>query len=259
MKTVFLGWDSKESLAYEVARHSIKRRSLEPVEVNPIKHKMLRSMGLFTRTWKTDSLGQVYDELSGESMSTEFSFTRFLVPHLARLNDRGPWVLFADCDILCLNPIDLVWQLADDTKAIMVVKHNYNPGFGMKMDNVIQTPYQRKLWSSVILWNVNHPANLALTPEKVNTMPAKWLHNFGWLKDDEIGELPTEWNFIPGHNDLIPNPNASGYFQPSIIHYTEGTPMFKKYENAPLAELWRREESHYLEECLTKPSSRIRL
>uniref|UniRef100_A0A453QZI0 Nucleotide-diphospho-sugar transferase domain-containing protein n=2 Tax=Aegilops tauschii subsp. strangulata TaxID=200361 RepID=A0A453QZI0_AEGTS len=81
---VYVGYDSREDIAYRVCRRSLLRRSSVPLEVIPIVQQELREAGLYWRE-------------RGSTESTEFSFTRFLTPHLAGY--RG-WALFVDCDFL---------------------------------------------------------------------------------------------------------------------------------------------------------------
>lgn len=177
---VFIGWDSREDIAYQVCKYSIEKNSTIPVEVIPLKQTDLREQKLYWRE---------VDQLA----STEFTFTRFLVPHLTGY--KG-WVVFADCDFLWVDDIKKLLDLADPKYAVMVVQHNYQPTQSIKMDGQQQLPYPRKNWSSMILWNCDHPSNKALTLEKVNTEPGSYLHRFQWLKDNEIGSLPYEWNWL---------------------------------------------------------------
>ena len=81
---VYVGWDSREDIAYQVCRHSLLERATIPTTVIPIKQHELRDQGLYTR--ELDPLA-----------STEFTYTRFFVPHLQ--NHQG-WALFCDCDFL---------------------------------------------------------------------------------------------------------------------------------------------------------------
>jgi hypothetical protein len=57
------------------------------------------------------------------------------------------------------------------------------------------------------------------------------LHRFCWLEDDEIGELPVEWNWLVGHSDPEVNPKN--------VHFTDGGPWFQGFENVPHADEWR--------------------
>jgi lipopolysaccharide biosynthesis glycosyltransferase len=149
------------------------------------------------------------------------------VPHLA---GKGGWALFMDCDMLARANLAQVFDLCESDKAVMCVKHNYKPKNATKMDGQTQTQYARKNWSSFMLFNLDHPANEALTVDLVNTLPGRDLHRFCWLDNDEIGELDSCWNFLVGHSDAK--------IDPKVVHYTEGGPWLPGFENAPFADEW---------------------
>lgn len=215
MKKVFIGWDTREDIAYQVAEHSILSRSKD-VDIVPLVQKDLRKVGLYTRP---------DDPLS----STEFTFSRFLIP--AIMNYKG-WALFIDCDIIFLKNVQELFDLADDRYAVMCAKHDYEAKEGIKMDGKQQTAYPRKNWSSVFLINCGHPSNQKLTPDLVNTETGKYLHRFSWLDDSEIGEFSHEWNWLVG----VYNEPTNG--KPKAIHYTEGGPWFKNYRNCEYNKEW---------------------
>ena len=219
---VFVGWDSREDIAYRVCKHSITSRNDEVI-VSPLKQNDLKDQGIYTRE---------IDELS----STEFTFTRFLVPYLT--NYEG-WAIFCDCDIIFIEDIEKLFSLADTRYAVMVVKHDYTPEEGIKMDGKAQLPYPRKNWSSVILFNCNHPSNKVLTPELVNSETGQYLHRFQWLHDDEIGELPHAWNWLVNWY----HEPADG--KPKAIHYTEGGPWFENYKHCEYGYHWEIERYKY--------------
>ena len=171
---IYVGWDSGEDIAYRVCRHSIEARASVPVDVNPIKQEPLRRQGFYTRP---------RDPLA----STEFTYTRFLVPHLAGY--RG-WALFCDCDFLFLADIKGLFELIDDRFAVMCVHHDHRPPEAWKMDHRQQTQYPRKNWSSFVLYNCGHPDNAALSPDLINRESGSFLHRFQWLDDDLIGAVP---------------------------------------------------------------------
>lgn len=188
----------------------------------------LRERGLYTRpTSRKD--GRLWDEISEAPMATEFACSRFLVPHLA----GSGWALFMDCDMLVRSNLDRLFRLCDPSKAVMVVKHNHQPAEGVKMDGQAQTRYARKNWSSVMMFNCDHPANRKLTVDLVNSVPGRDLHRFCWLEDDQIGELSTEWNWLVGHSDPS--------IDPTIVHFTDGIPTMPGYENCAYADEWRDE------------------
>ena len=228
---VFVGWDSREDLAYQVCKHSILSRNPE-VEVLPLKQQELRDQGIYNRD--TDQLS-----------STEFTFTRFLVPHLT--NYEG-WAVFCDCDIIFVDDIQELFSLADDKYAVMVVKHNYTPTTGTKMDGKVQFPYPRKNWSSVILFNCGHPSNKVLTCKQVNTQTGQFLHRFQWLKDEEIGELHHSWNWLV---NWYHEPDDG---KPKAIHYTEGGPWFDNYAHCEYGYHWAIERFEYQGAVAATPS-----
>lgn len=224
---VFVGYDPREDLAYEVCRYSILSRSSIPVEVIPIKQSELRKNGSYYRQ-------------RNKLESTEFSFTRFLTPFLA--NYEG-WALFVDCDFLYLSDIKELTDLINDSFAIMCVQHDYTPKETTKMDGAVQTLYPRKNWSSMVLYNCGHVKNKVLTPEVVNNESGAFLHRFQWLEDDEIGEIPFVWNFLVGHNKVDQN-DLSGTF-PKAIHYTLGGPWFEAWKDCEFGDLWLKELEQY--------------
>ena len=200
---VFVGYDPREDIAYQVCKHSIKSRQPE-ADIRPLIQKELRDAGWYTRP---------VDKLA----STEFTFTRFLVPELTNFNG---WALFMDCDMILTADIKELFDQADDQYAVMCVQHDYTPKEGMKMDGQKQTIYPRKNWSSVMLFNCGHEANSKLTMDLVNSpeVNGAYLHRFSWLNDFEIGKLHHTWNYLVGVYDYIDTPK--------LIHYTEGGPWF---------------------------------
>jgi len=215
---IFVGWDSREDIAYQVCKHSILSKQPN-AEVIPLKQNELREQGLYWRD---------VDKLA----STEFTFTRFLIPELAHYQG---WALFMDCDMILTTDIEELFDQADDKYAVMCVKHDYTPREGLKMDGKQQTIYPRKNWSSVMLVNCAHPSNAVLHKELVNDaeISGAYLHRFSWLKDEEIGELDHTWNYLVGVYDDID--------VPKLIHYTEGGPWFENYRNCEYHELWKAE------------------
>lgn len=207
---VYLGYDARETQGYSVACRSLIKHARNAVTITPLNASRLAENGLLRRP--TDTRGQRYDILSNAAASTEFAISRFLVPFLAQTG----WALFADCDVVFKADVNELFALADDRYAVMCVKHDFDSLTGTKMDNQQQSPYPRKLWSSVMLWNCNHPANKRLSLVDVNERPGRDLHAMYWLHDSEIGELPARWNWLVG---LQPEPE-----NPAICHFTLGTP-----------------------------------
>ena len=227
---VFIGYDDREDEAYKVCRYSIVRRSSEAVSVHPLKHKPLRDMGLFDRPWRISESGQYVDERDGRPFSTQFSHSRFLVPEYAKKLGISGWALFVDCDFLFRANLAHLFELADPEYALMCVQHEHIPDETLKMDGVEQTRYYRKNWSSLMLFNLDHPLNKDLDIDAVNHKPGSWLHSFGWLPDEAIGDLPAAWNWIEGVSPRILPPKA--------VHYSVGGPWFENYRDVAFAQEW---------------------
>lgn len=225
----YIGYDRTEHAAYEVCRWSMARRSALPVHSIKLDQSALRYNGLYRRAPEANSR---LDSFDGKPFSTEFSFTRFLVPALAQYSG---FALFTDCDFLWLSDASKLWVLRDDKYAVQVVKHNHCPAETSKMQGQAQGVYPRKNWSSLILWNCAHPANRRLTVDAVNIEPGSWLHGFGWLKDEEIGELPESWNYLEGHSKGAAI---------DALHFTRGGPWFSECMTVDYADLWLTEERH---------------
>ena len=212
-RTIWIGFDPRpaEAEAFVVARHSIRLWLTAPIPINMLNMQNLRAAGLYTRP--TEYRGQqLWDTISNAPMSTEFAITRFLVPYLS----GSGWALFVDADVMARTDLTQLFDLADPTKACMCVKHDYAPKTSTKMLGQKQTAYARKNWSSVVLWNCDHPKTKILTPEVINRERGLWLHQFSWLHDEDIGSLDACWNHLVG--DSRPNPDAK------LVHFTNGTP-----------------------------------
>jgi hypothetical protein len=210
MLHIYMGHDAREDVAYRVAEASLRRRSSALLSVAPLSRWTLPPQ--FARPTEMRE-GRLWCPISEAPMATDFAIARFAVPFLR----REGWALFVDCDILCLADVAELFALADPRYAVMVVKHEMPETAGRKMDDQVQTSYPRKNWSSVVLWNCEHPANRQLPLHAFRSWPGRDLHGFRWLSDDEIGALPPEWNTLV---------DVDQHAQPKILHYTLGGPWF---------------------------------
>ena len=228
--TFFIGYDSKEDIAYRVCKQSLLKKSSIKVNVLALKLHELVVKNFYKRS---------IDPLA----STEFTYSRFLVPSL--MNFKG-WAVFCDCDFLFLDDVAKLFEGLSNDKAIYCVQHDYKPKEKHKMDGQQQTIYPRKNWSSFIVFNCNHPSNKKLNIEVVNREPGSYLHQFKWLKDDEIGSLDERWNWLEGwtsnHNKL----------KPYAVHYTRGGPWFDEWQDVEYAEDWKNERDIYLNNKFNK-------
>jgi hypothetical protein len=228
MSSIWIGFDPRESAAFAVARRSIRRRLTQPIRIEGIVLDEMRQRGLYTRPTRK-RLGRLYDEISEHEMATEFAISRFLTPHLAKTG----WAMFADCDVQAGGNVARAFNLLDNRKALYCVKHQYTPRDGEKMDGQVQANYARKNWSSVMIFNCDHPSNRKLTLDLINGVPGRDLHRFCWLEDDEIGELDASWNWL-----VLEQPEPKDV---NIVHYTLGGPWLPGFEDVPYANEWRGE------------------
>lgn len=214
MIKVFIGYDPREAVAFSVLSHSIYVRASRPVSITPL---ML------------SQLGDILTRERHPLQSTDFSFSRFLVPFLCDYQD---WAIFMDCDMLMLDDIARLWSLRDERYAVMVVKHDHVPRETKKFLGEPQSRYEKKNWSSVMLFN--NKKCTALTPEYVNRASGLELHQFKWLESEQlIGSLPDRWNHLVGYN--APRHDAA------LVHYTLGGPYFSEYRDCEYSEEWRKE------------------
>jgi len=218
---IFIGYDPREAIAFNVLSHSIQVRSSQPVAITPITLSQLK-----TQMWRK----------RGNLQTTEFSFSRFLTPYLCKYEG---WAIFMDCDMLVLDDIAKLWNLQDKNFAVQCVKHNHIPKEKTKFLNQPQTAYEKKNWSSVMLLNCGKCK--ALTPEYVNTASGLELHCFRWLSNENlIGELPPRWNHLVDYDPELSINDISN------LHYTSGGPYFEEYRDCGYSDVWMEERKKML-------------
>ena len=221
MIRVFIGFDPRETVAFHVLSQSIHSRASQPVSITPIMLSQLE--GIMTRE-------------PNPLQSTDFSFSRFLTPYLCKYEG---WAIFMDCDMLVLQDMSKLWALREDDYAVQVVKHNHVPKENTKFLGASQTQYEKKNWSSVMLFNCEKCK--ALTPEYVNTASGLDLHRFHWLDGDHlIGQLPHSCNHLVAYDQTVP---ISQVFN---LHYTSGGPYYEEYRTTDYAEEWFSEKENML-------------
>jgi hypothetical protein len=204
---IFIGWDSRFPEPADVLRHSLLKHASIPLDIRYLKLDEL-------------DLNRVHDPRA----STEFTYSRFLVPHLCGFKGKA---VFMDNDMLCFSDVRELDDLDMDGLALRVVKHDYQPGNTVKMYGCEQSSYPRKNWSSLMLMNCER---LSLwTKEVVATRTGAYLHRFQDIPDEEIGEIPDTWNTLDWMDDRT-----------KLIHYTNGGPWFEAYRDHPHAGVWER-------------------
>ena len=212
MIRIFIGYDEGEKIAFHVLSESIRRLSSEPVSIIPLDLNTIKNH------FKRDKQ---------DNQSTEFAFSRFMVPYLS--NYEG-WSIFMDCDMMVRTDINTLWNMRDNNYAVMCVQHDYEPKQDVKFRGAKNEKFPKKNWSSMMLMN-NAKCKL-LTPEYVRTASGLELHQFKWTHEENIGELPLEWNWLVG--EYVYNKNAKN------VHWTLGGPYFKDYKNSDYADEWFR-------------------
>lgn len=95
---IFIGYDPRQPIAYQVLHHSIIARASRPVSITPLVLSQLpiKRRGL-----------------------TEFTFSRYLVPYLCHYEGHA---LFMDADMLCLDDINELERFIVNEKAVHVVQ-----------------------------------------------------------------------------------------------------------------------------------------
>ena len=223
--TFFIGYDSKEDIAYRVCKQSLLKKS--SIEINVIALKLYE---LITK--------KIYKRNVDPLASTEFTYSRFLVPSLMNYNG---WAVFCDCDFLFFHDVAKLFQRLSNDKAVYCVKNDYTPKERHKMDGQQQTIYPRKNWSSFIVFNCAHPSNRKLSIDLVNNESGSYLHQFQWLQDNEIGSLDERWNWLEGWTSNYNNQD------PYAVHFTRGGPWFDEWKDVEFALEWFKERDLYLE------------
>ena len=221
---IFIGFETEYPEAFEVCAESIRQYNPNH-EIIPLIKSELEEQGLYTRPYQ------------GES--TEFAFTRFLVPALCEW--KG-YALFCDGDFMWrCDPQeieDLVKQ-SSKSPSVWVVKH---PPFlttpHEKMRGKANMVYPKKYWSSLMYFN--NEKCFTLTSELVNSWSAKDLHEFAWAS--EIGDLPAEYNAMVNYYQF---PSARA------VHFTDGGPWLDIHDNMLYSTEWLK---HYKNLQKTKES-----
>jgi hypothetical protein len=213
MVPLYVGYDPRESATYHVLCQSVLNTATVPVAFVPLHSSML-------------------NDFDGQQDGTNaFIYSRFLVPEL--MGFLG-WAIYCDSDMLFRTDINELWKLRDESKAAMVVKHDYKTRYPLKaIGTAIEgknESYPRKNWSSMVLWNCGHPMNRILTRDFVSEAGGRRLHRFEWLPDEMIGEIPRSWNWLVGEYDYNLGAN--------LVHFTLGAPGFEYYKDCDYSAEW---------------------
>lgn len=186
---VYIGYDPVETVAFHTLAHTIIQNASGPVAIIPLGNNTLTQ-----RMWYRPR---------GKHDSSQFSNARFMVPFLQSYKD---WAIWMDCDQLCLGDVyELVEIAADDDECrpVYVRQHSYVPSTERKYLDQPQTSYEKKNWSSLMVFNCGHPACGSLSRHYVNSAPGLDLHQFRWCHRFGAGpgELPNNWNYLIGEDE----------------------------------------------------------
>ena len=220
---IYVGYDSRnrgQEFAYEVCKRSILNNNTSRPPANwasviPLKLEDLRCNNLY---WRKDDPKQ----------STEFTYSRYLVPHLNRYEG---YAVFCDSDFLWQCDVSELLSFIDENKAVSCVQHSYTEcESSTKMDGLAQEWYPRKNWSSLMVFNCSHPDCKNLDLEAVNTRSPKYLHRMEWTSDKNIGSIPIDYNYLVVYYDNVDSPRA--------LHFTDGGPWHKDYRDVQYGDKW---------------------
>lgn len=216
---IVVGFDQREAIAYHTFCQSILEKSTIPVQFIPLAINSL----------------YFYNEDHNDG-SNNFIYSRFLTPYIC--NFKG-FAVYADGDMICNADISELADLFDTSKAVQLVKHEYKTKRSIKYFGNENKNYPRKNWSSMVVFNCQHPANRVLTPQFIQEHDGVFLHRFQWLHDDEIGELEITWNYLAieykSRNDA------------KLVHYTLGTPCLVDFKEAEMSDIWWKTYSRVIE------------
>jgi len=196
---IFVGYDSRHNDVHETCIKSIKLSSTG-IENTPNINIIPLDIA---------DIPEYDREFANQSV--EFSYSRFLAPYLS---DYKGWSIFVDNDYIFESDIlNLLWFI-DDTKAVSVVQHDFEKKYDKKFGDTKDVWYDKKLWSSLMVFNNAHPDCQKLTPETINTESGKYLHQFEWTEN--VGKIPDKWAWQEGYSPVDEFDDARS------MHWTRG-------------------------------------
>lgn len=171
---IFIGFDHRQAVAYEVLHHSIITRASRPVSIAPLK----------LDTLPIDRVGL-----------TPFTYSRFLVPWLCEFRGRA---LFMDADMLVLADICELFDMFDSRHAVQVVKLAERFEWGSMMlfncahkDNKVLTPEYVQTTAD--------PLHKIGWTKKIGFLPSEWNHTVLYDRPRDDAKLVHFTGGIPIH------------------------------------------------------------
>jgi hypothetical protein len=208
---VFIGYDPKEAIAYHTLAHSILRRSSIPVSIAPVMQSQLKG-SIPARA--ADRINRVQPDALSRAGS-------LAVPRLVDVHRLRHAVSYRYRGTGCVARAG-GGQGRAGLQARLCAQD----------DAQIPRPCADQVSAQELVERdaVQHARCAALTPEYVNKASGLDLHRFSWLKDEQIGSIPLEWNWLVGEYDYS---RAA-----KIVHFTLGGPYFDEYRACDYAAEW---------------------
>lgn len=154
---VYIGWDVRQPISYNVAQHSVTTTAKSPVSITPL----------------------CLDALPIERQGlTQFTYSRYLVPWL---QEYQGWAVFMDADVIVLADIAELFAEADPAYAVMVSKNvkKFEWGSvilwncGHEANRLLTPEYVDDSNSKLFRFEW-------LTPDQIGPLPAEWNHLVGY-------------------------------------------------------------------------------
>lgn len=163
MLRVFIGYDPRQPLSYNVLQYSIVSRSSKPVAVTPlvIEQLPINRVGL-----------------------TPFTYSRFLVPWLC---DYKGWALFLDADILLQDDISKLFDLANHDYSVMVSKNKHRFEWASVM---LFNCAKCQILTPEYIEKANGLHGIEWTKaSEIGELPPEWNHLVGYDKPNDKAKL----------------------------------------------------------------------
>lgn len=178
---IFIGYDPRQPVSYNVLQQSILMRASKPLAITPL---ILQTLPL-QRTGLTP-----------------FTFTRFLVPYLC--NYEG-WALFLDIDIILREDVSKLFDLKDDQYAVMVSKNEHRFEWASVM---LFNCAKCQILTPEYIETANALHQIAWADEsEIGDLPREWNHLVGYDTERPDAKLVHYTQGVP----CFPETNDSEY------------------------------------------------
>jgi hypothetical protein len=168
MYSVYIGYDPRQPVAYNICQYSVVKNASKPVSITPL------------------ILGQLPIKRRG---LTEFTYSRYLVPYLCDFKGKA---LFMDPDMIVTGDICELIDMADPIHgAVHMMKHQ--PRFEWPSVMLFNNQKCRKLTPEHIDDEANQLYDLAWA-DNVADIPDEWNYAVGYSQCD----APKLWHYTMG-------------------------------------------------------------